>query len=139
MSLKIHPDGTVELATEEDILLYQRYQAISGNGGPVARPVVSAPPHEAPKTTAAAAPSHRTVRPIRVNREHDLILRKIKECEEAPGRKEIAELTGIDPQRVSEQLAELKRIKLITNGAPPNSWKWQLTQLAQTAGWISRG
>lgn len=136
MSLKIHPDGTVELANEEDIRLYQLYQAINGNGSPVATPVVSATAHEPPKTTAAAAPSHKTVKAIKVNREQDSILTAIKSWEpHAPGRKEIAEHLKMDAQKVSEQLAELKRIGLITNGAPPNSWKWQLTLLAQTAGW----
>jgi hypothetical protein len=137
MSLKIHPDGTVELTSEEDIRLYKLYQEISGNGRPVATPVVPTTANEPPETTAAAAPSHKD-RPIRVHRGQDAILATIKGWEpHAPGRKEIAEHLKMDDQKVSEQLAELKRIGLIANGAPPNSWKWKLTHLAQTAGWTT--
>jgi predicted transcriptional regulator len=140
MSVKIHPDGTVELADEEDIRLYKLYQAISGNSGPVATPVVSTPVNEHLKTTAAAAPSHKTVKTIKVNRDQYSILNTIKDLEpEAPGRKEIADLLDMDPATVSVQLNELKRIGLLTNGAPPNTWKWRRTQLAQNVHWKERG
>jgi hypothetical protein len=138
MSLKIHPDGTVELANEEDVRLYWFYQSINGNVSSVATPLASATAHEPSNTTVAFAPSCNKAKAIRVTRLQDSILQAIKGWEpQAPGRKEIAKHLEMDGQKVSEVLAELKRIGLITNGAPPNSWKWQLTDLAQTS-WTPR-
>lgn len=141
MSLKIHPDGTVELASEEDLRLYQLYQTMHGNGAPVASPAVPVNVDEPAETTAPATPSRKRVKRLRISSEQLSLLKTIKDLQpDAPGRSEISDLLEMRPQRVSEQLAELKRLGLATNGAPPNSWRWQLTSLAETSvDWTKRG
>jgi hypothetical protein len=135
MSLKIHPDGTVELASEEDLRLYQLYQAMHGNGAAPAPSTPAANTNDEPAdVTAPPTPPRTRVTRIRISSEKASILRKIKEFQpDVPGRTDISDHLSMPRQRVSEQLAELKKLGLVTNGAPPNTWRWRLTESGENA------
>jgi hypothetical protein len=143
MSIKIiRPEGTYELETEEDVLLFKKMFGTVNGHSDVAAPAVSTVAHEPARATAApsAITRRRKGKTVKeVNGEQETILKLLQQWEpEAPTRNEIAELTEMSRQRVSEKLAELKRMDLVVNGAPPNSWKWQLTDRARTVGWARR-
>lgn len=127
-----HPDGSIiELETEHDLLLYDKMRR---NGSQATAAPAAAVTQESPMAPTGRTRS-RGIKAIKVNKEYASVLQTIKDFDPEPVmRTDIADLLGMEPERVSVCLAELKRLGLATNLPRPNSWKWQLTDRART-GW----